>query len=125
MSYEEILHKIKKLDTRKSFQDTNHTSKNVKMNSDTFADFLHQNFNDAIVTSVFLQNLENANVTLVFKKGDRISETNYWPVSIFSNVSKIYERCLYKQMSKFFDKNPSTNYLSISEVSGKVLICSL
>ena len=74
------------------------------MNSDIFADFLHQNFNDAIATSVFPQNLKNANITPVFKKGDGKSETNYRPASILPNVSKIYERCLYKQMSKFFDK---------------------
>ena len=67
------------------------------MNSDFFADFLHQNFYNATAASVFPQNLKNANITPVFKKGDRNSETNY-------NVCKIYEICLYKQMSKFFDK---------------------
>ena len=46
------------------------------MNSDIFADFLYQNFNDAIATSVFPQNLKNANITPVFKKGHRNSETN-------------------------------------------------
>ena len=40
----------------------------------------------------------------MFKTGDRTSETNYNPVCILPNVSKIYERCLFKQMSKFFDK---------------------
>ena len=74
------------------------------MNSDVFAAFLHPNSYDAIAASVFSQNLKNANITPVFKKGDRNSETNDMPVSIFPNVCKIYERCLYKQMSKFFDK---------------------
>ena len=104
VSYEEILHEIKQLDTRKACQDTDVPSKIIKMNSDIFADFLYQNFNVAIATSVFPQNLKNANITPVFKKGDRNSETNYRSVSILPNVSKIYERCLYKQMSKFFDK---------------------
>ena len=74
------------------------------MNSDIFADFLHQTFNDAIATSMPPDNLKNANITPVFKKGDRNTETNYRSVSILPKVSKIYERCLYKQMSKFFDK---------------------
>ena len=104
VSYEEMLHEIKQLDTRKACQDTDVPSKIVKMNSDIFADFLHQNFNHVIATSVFPQNFKNANVTPVFKKGDRNSETNYMPVSILPNVSKIYERFLYKQMSKFFHK---------------------
>ena len=90
VSYEEMLHEIKQLDTRKACQDTDVPSKIVKMNSDIFADVLHQNFNDAIATSVFKQNLKNAYVTPVFKKGDRNSETNYRPVSILPNASKIY-----------------------------------
>ena len=53
---------------------------------------------------MFPQNLRDRNITPVFKKGDRNSEDNYRPVNILPNVSKIYERCLYKQMSKFFDK---------------------
>ena len=64
------------------------------MNSDIFADFFHQNFNDSITTSLFPQNLKNANIAPVFKKGDRNSETSYRPVSIFRNVSKIYKGCL-------------------------------
>ena len=67
---------------------------------------------------MFPHDLKNANITPVFKKGDRNSETNYRPVRILLNISKIYERCLYKQMSKFFDKTLS----STSAVSEKVLI---
>ena len=89
VSYEEIMHEIKQLDTGKPCQDTDIPSKIVKMNSDIFADFLHQNFYDAIATLVFPQNLKNSNITPVFKKGDRKSETNYRLVSIFPNVSKI------------------------------------
>ena len=66
--------------------------------------FFIKNFKVAIATSVFPQNLKNANITPVFKKGHRNSETNYRPVSILPNLSKIYERCLYKQLSKFFNK---------------------
>ena len=40
----------------------------------------------------------------MFRKGHRNSETNYRPVSILPNLSEIYERCLYKQLSTFFDK---------------------
>ena len=104
VSYEEILHEIKQLDTRKTCQDTDVPSFIIKMNSDIFADFFHEDFNDAIATSVFPQNLQNLNITPVFKKGDRNSQTNNRPVSILPKVSKIYEGCLYKQMSKFFDK---------------------
>ena len=39
----------------------------------------------------------------VFKKKGRNNVENYRPVSILPNFSKIYERCLYDQMHKYFD----------------------
>ena len=39
----------------------------------------------------------------VFKKKDRNNIENYRPVSILPNFSKIYERCLYDQMYKYFN----------------------
>ena len=53
---------------------------------------------------MFPKSLKNANVSPVFKKGARNCETNYRPVSILPNISKIYERCIFKQMSIFFDE---------------------
>ena len=49
--------------------------------------------------------LKLANILLVFKKGDRKRKTkeNYRPVSILSNISKIFERCVIRQISSFMD----------------------
>ena len=44
-----------------------------------------------------------ADVKLVFKKNPRTVKENYRPVSILPNISKIYERCLYKQLYDYFD----------------------
>ena len=44
-----------------------------------------------------------ANVTPVYKKGSRSDKGNYRPVSILPNLSKIFERYVYRQISKFFD----------------------
>ena len=67
VSYEKILHEIKQLDTRKACQDTDVLSKIIKINFDIFVDFLHQNVNGAIATSVFPQNLKNTNITRVYR----------------------------------------------------------
>ena len=67
-------------------------------NYDIFSEFLFENFNDIFLTSVFPEQLKYAEVKLVFKKDSRNDETNYRPVSILSNTSKIYERLLYKQL---------------------------
>ena len=33
----------------------------------------------------------------------KLSKENYRPISILPNISKVYERCLYDQMSNFFE----------------------
>ena len=38
-----------------------------------------------------------ANVTSHFGK------SNYWPVNILPNLPKVFERCLHKQISRFFN----------------------
>ena len=102
VSYEDK--EIQNLDASKACQDTDVPTKIIKNNSDIFGDFIYQNFNDAVDTDIFPNVLKNANVSPVFKKGSRTCETNYRPVSILPNISKIYERCMYKQMSIFFDE---------------------
>ena len=44
-----------------------------------------------------------AGVEPMFKKNSRTDKENYRPVSILPNISKIYERCLYKQLYDYFD----------------------
>ena len=45
-----------------------------------------------------------ADATPVFKKDDRTKKENYRAISKLLNLSKVFERCLYKQLSVFFDK---------------------
>ena len=50
--------------------------------------------------ATFPSELKNADVIPVFKKKEQNNVQNYRPVSILSNLPKIYERCLYKQTYK-------------------------
>ena len=56
-----------------------------------------------IFDATFPSELKNADVILDFKKKDRNSDENYRPVTILSNWSKIYERCFYNQIYKYFN----------------------
>ena len=47
--------------------------------------------------------LKWADVKPAHKKGSRTDKENYRPVSILPNVSKIYERCLFKQLTNYFE----------------------
>ena len=55
------------------------------------------------VVCIFPTSLELANITPVYKKGSKNSKENYRPVSILPNISKIYERCLFKPISNYFE----------------------
>ena len=52
--------------------------------------------------SVFPIKLKLAEVLPVFKKGSSTDKENYRPISILSNISKIYERIVFDQVSKYF-----------------------
>ena len=44
-----------------------------------------------------------ANIIPVFKKDDRTDKYNCRPISILPNLSKVFERCIYNQLSAYFD----------------------
>ena len=44
---------------------------------------------------IFHKCKKTANVTPVYKNDSRNKETNCRPVSIFSNLSKVYEKCMF------------------------------
>ena len=95
---EEIFGSILKLHVSKACQDTNIPSKIIKEKTDIFASFLHSSFNTSVTNSEFPSVLKQANVTPGFKKEERYFKDNYRPGSILSNVCKVYERCMFRQI---------------------------
>ena len=94
---EEIIRDILNLDVSKACQNTDIPSKIIKENADIFASFLHSSFNTSVTNSEFPSVLKQANITPVFKKGERYSKDKYRPVNVLPNVSKIFERCMFRQ----------------------------
>ena len=103
LTYDDVLKKVKTLDTAKASQQSNIPTKILKPNSDYFAEFFYENINHSISKSIFPSDLKLAGVTPVYKKKSKNSKDNYRPVSILSNNSKIYERCIYDQIHLFLD----------------------
>ena len=103
LAKEEIFRQILNLDVSRACQGTDIPSKIVKENADIFASFLHSSFNTSVTNSEFPSVLKQANITPVFKKGERYSKNNYRPVSILPNVSKILERCMFRQIKEYMD----------------------
>ena len=54
--------------------------------------------------------LKRAYITPVHKKDSKSENNNYRPVSILSDISKMYERIMLKQMSEFFESSFFSKY---------------
>ena len=91
---DEIIKEINKLETNKEIQSTDIPAKLVKWDSDTFGGFIFENFNNSLFYLIFPSPMKN---------GTKTSKDNYRPVSILSNISKIYERLMFKEISEYFE----------------------
>ena len=56
-----------------------------------------------IDTDIYPEQLKWADVKPAHKKGSHTDKENFRPVSILPNISKIYERCLFKQLKNYFE----------------------
>ena len=100
---------ILNLDISKASQDSDITAKSIKMNADIFPEILYV-FNRSLEVGEFPYGMKLANVTPVHKKGNRYCKGNYRPISILPNLSKVFERCLHKQIFDFFFDNVLLKY---------------
>ena len=75
----------------------------MKEYADFFAKHVFRKFNEAISSSKFPATFKFANVTHVFKNGDRNQKDNHRPISILPIISKIFEKLICRQLSNYFD----------------------
>ena len=80
-----ILEEIQRLEIKKRLNNKDIPSRSIK---DIFGDNL-------------LLSPKQANITPVFKRGEKYSKNNYRPISIRPNVSKSFEKCMFCQMSHY------------------------
>ena len=99
---EDICKEICASDASEATQSDDIPTKTSKNNSDIFWRFFQANFNNAIELTTFPEQLKYADVKPVFKKDSRTDKKNYRPISILPNISKIYERCINKQLEEYF-----------------------
>ena len=96
ITYDNVLQKIDSLDVRKASQQTDISTKILKQNSEYFANYFFENINFCIENSEFPSDLKLADVIPIYKKSSKNLKDNYRPVSILSNISKVYERTIYE-----------------------------
>ena len=103
VNYEEVLTELKNLDVSKTTQLEGIPTKIVKENLNIFATFLTNDINKCIRKGEFPDKLKTADITPAFKRGDKHDKSNYRPVSILPILSKVYEKCLYKQIENYME----------------------
>ena len=96
---DEIKKYIENLDPKKASQKSDMNTNIIRKNAAFFAKYTCDDINASIRSSKFHNELKEADIVPVHKKK---SKGNYRPISILPNISKVYERCLYDQMSEFF-----------------------
>ena len=109
-TYTDVVMKlINTLNVAKTCQVNDIPTKIIKINKDIFANFITDHVNYCIANGEFPNELKHANVLPVHKKNEKCNKTNYRPMTILTNISKIYEKLLYDQLSKYFDSLLATN----------------
>ena len=98
-----VLKEIGRLSFKKAVQETDIPVKILKENADFSAEHICRQFNEAICSSKFPATFKFANITPVFKKGNRNQKDNYRPISILPIISKIFEKLICRQLSNHFD----------------------
>ena len=91
---------IESLDPKRTAQEKDIDTNILKQNSVFFAFHVQKDINASISSSKFPKETEGIPV---YKKKSKLSKENYRSISILPNISKVYERCLYDQMSKYFE----------------------
>ena len=100
---DKITKTIEMLDPKKVVQSNDIPTKLIKSFSGFFSDYIYINLNKCIKDGEYVEDFKKAEVRPLSKKDGRKEKSNYRPVSILSNVSKVYERCLYDQIYDFFE----------------------
>ena len=91
---DEISSAIQTLNHKKATLPNDIPTKIIQQFSDFFTDFLYNNFNSCLESGMFPDELKLTEVVPVYRKNEKKDKSNYRPISILSNMSKIYERCI-------------------------------
>ena len=106
---EKIEKVITNLNFRKAVQSNDMPTKLVKEFSYLFSKYIATSLNRCITGGTFVDAFQKAEDRTIYKKGGRTEKSNYRPINVLSDLSKIFERCIYEQMHSYFDKIVSKN----------------
>jgi hypothetical protein len=109
ISYDDVLNRLQSLKENKAFGPDKLHPVMLKNSAEAFALPLTLIFRESLASSQLPIQFKSANITPLFKKGDKAVAANYRPVSLTSVVCKILEGIILTKIENHFYKN---NFLS-------------
>ena len=100
-----IVNLLQNLNVHKATGPDKISARVLKELSDVLATTLKSIFDYSLNTSAVPKIWKEANVTPLFKKGDRSQPNNYRPISLTSIISKIFEHILSSNIMKHLETN--------------------
>ena len=101
---DEIVRIITKLNEKKSTQVNDIPTKFLKFANALIAPILSKMYNKCIREGIFPENLKTAQIIPVYKKNSKYDCTNYRPISLLSQLSKIFEKLLAQRITNYLLK---------------------
>ena len=80
---------------RKSRQQWDVPTKIIKLNKDLIAKFIAENLNSYIDEGELPSEIQRTDIVPIHITKDKNDKSNYRPVSVLSNYSKVYEELIY------------------------------
>ena len=99
---DDISQETKRLDINKASQERDIPTKLVKCFDNLIVDYLQDNFNNCLTKGPFLKDFKKAMFHPTHKKDCKAEKSNYRPISILPNLSKIHKRLLCDQIYTYF-----------------------
>ena len=105
ITYNDVLHRLQNLDQNKACGPDKLHPALLRNSSSSFALPLTLIFRESLASSQLPVQFRSANVTPLYKKGDKTEATNYRPVSLTSVPCKILEGIIRNKIEKYFYEN--------------------
>jgi len=116
---DEILKAIKNLKTLNSVGVDTISTMAIKTIQHKLAPILAELFNKCFMLGYVPSAFKSAVVVPIFKSGDKLSVSNYRPISLISNLAKIFEELIKKRTITFINKHNIINKNQYGFIAGK------
>ena len=84
-------------------------------------------FNISLAQGKFPSKLKTAKVIPIYKTDDETDPSNYRPISLLSNLNRIFEKLMYSRLIKYIDKHNilDNSQYSFRAGSSKLFSCAV